>query len=174
MPFLQHREVLVHALDIGDDVLLVAAGDGAELEVFLHRHGGEGAAALRHMRDAEPHDVFGGAVAERRALEFDRAGGAHHVADRAQRRGLAGAVSAEQRGQAALVESEAEAVKRLHLTVISSEVLDVEHRRHWSLLPRYALMTSGSAWTWAGVPSASFLPKFSATTWSAIDITSPM
>ena len=73
---------------------------------------------------------------ERRAFEFDRAGRAHHVADRAQGGGLAGAVGAEQRGQAAFVEGKLEAVKRLDLAVIGAQILDVEHRRHWSLLPR--------------------------------------
>ena len=29
-----------------------------------------------------------------------------------------------------------EAVKRLDLAVIGAEILDVEHRGHWSLLPR--------------------------------------
>src|SRR5207302_474373 len=115
-----------------------------------------------------------GAPRQRRALELDRAGRAHHVADRAKRGGLAGAVGAEQGGEAAFVEGEVQSVKRLDLAVIGAQILDVEHRRHWSLLPRYALMTSGSDCTAAGVPSASFLPKFSATTWSAIDITSPM
>ena len=37
---------------------------------------------------------------------------------------------------AALVEGEAEAVQRLDLAVIGAEILDVEHRGHWSLLPR--------------------------------------
>ena len=77
----------------------VAARDGAELQVLLDRHGGEGAAALRHMRDAETDDVFGRPAGERLAVELDRAGRAHHVADRAQGGGLAGAVGAEQRGQ---------------------------------------------------------------------------
>src|SRR6267142_1099114 len=126
------------------------------------------------MGDAETDDVFGGAAGERGAVEFDRAGRAHHVADRAQGGGLAGAVGPEQRGQAAFIEGELETVKRLDLTVIGSEILDVEHRGHWSLLPRYALITSGSDFTCAGVPSASLRPKFSATTWSAIDITRPM
>ena len=71
-----------------------------------------------------------------RAVELDRAGRTHHVADRAQRGGLAGAVGAEQRGQAAFVEGEFEAVKRLDLAVIGREIPDVEHRGHWSLLPR--------------------------------------
>src|SRR6267142_4430459 len=60
----------------------------------------------------------------------------HHVADRAQGGGLAGAVGPEQRGQASFIEGELETVKRLDLTVIGSEILDVEHRGHWSLLPR--------------------------------------
>jgi hypothetical protein len=115
---------------------LSLAGDGAELKVFFHRHGGEGAAALRHMGDAEADDVFGRAAGKRRAVEFDRAGGAHHVADRAQGRGLAGAVGAEQRGHAAFVEGEFEAVKRLDLAVIGLEIPDIEHRGHESLLPR--------------------------------------
>ena len=63
------------------------------------------------------------------------AGGAHHVADRAQRRGLAGAVGAEQGGDGALVEREFEAVQRLHLAVIGTKILDRE-QRHASLLPR--------------------------------------
>src|SRR5439155_7081086 len=174
MAFLQHREVLVHALDIGDDVLLVGAGDGPQLQVFLHRHGGEGAAALRHMRDTETDDVFGRASGKRLALELDGAGRTHHVADRAQGGGLAGAVGAQQGGETTFVKGKAQAVQRLDLAVIGAEILDVEHRGHWSLLPRWALMTSGSAWTWAGVPSASLRPKLRATTWSAIDITRPM
>jgi hypothetical protein len=72
-----------------------------KLQVFLHRHGGEGAAALRHMRDAETDDVFGRLAGQRLALELDRTGRAHHVADRAQGGGLAGAVGAEQGGERA-------------------------------------------------------------------------
>src|SRR5450631_1596187 len=92
--------------------------------------------ALRHMRDAEADDVLGRAAGERGAVEFDRAGRAHHVADRAQRGGLAGAVGAEQRGQASFIEGELKTVKRLNLTVIGPEIPDVEHRGHESLLPR--------------------------------------
>ena len=72
----------------------------------------------------------------RRAFEFDRAGGAHHVADRPQGGGLAGAVGAEQRGQASFVKGELKTVKRLNLTVIGPQIPDVEHRGHESLLPR--------------------------------------
>ena len=96
--------------------------DRAELEVFLHRHGREGAAALRHMGDAEPDDVLGGAAGQRGAVEFDRAGRAHHVADRPQGGGLAGAVGAEQRGHAAFPEREFEAVERLDLAVIGAQI----------------------------------------------------
>ena len=47
-----------------------------------------------------------------------------------------GAIGAEQRRHAAFVEMELEAVQRLHLTVVGPKVLDIEHRGHWSLLPR--------------------------------------
>src|SRR5258706_11206171 len=76
---LQHRKMLIHPLDVADDAGLVLAGDRPELQILLHRHGGEGAASLRHMGDAE----------------------AYHVADRPQRGGLAGAVRAEQRRERA-------------------------------------------------------------------------
>ena len=56
-----------------------------------------------------------------------------------KRGGLAGAVGAEQRGQAAFVEREVEAVQRLDLAVIGPQILDVEHRGHWSLLPEIGL-----------------------------------
>ena len=36
----------------------------------------------------------------------------------------------------ALVEREGQAVQGLDLAVIGAQVLDVEHRGHWSLLPR--------------------------------------
>ena len=58
---------------------------------------------------------------QRSAVEFDGAGRAHHVADRAQRGGLAGAVGAEQRGHAAFVEIERETMKRLDLAVIGAQ-----------------------------------------------------
>jgi len=94
---LQDREVVVHALDIVDDVLLVGAGDGAELQILFHRHGRESAAALRHMRDAETDDVFGRAAGERLALEFDRARVERTMLQIARRvGGLAGAVGPEQ------------------------------------------------------------------------------
>src|SRR3979409_1839744 len=60
----------------------------------------------------------------------ERAVGAHHVADRAQGRGLAGTVGAEQRGHAAFVETEFETVKRLDLAVIGAQIPYVEHRGH--------------------------------------------
>ena len=47
-----------------------------------------------------------------------------------KRGGLAGAVGAEQRGQAALVEREVQPVKRLHLAVKGAQILDVEQHRH--------------------------------------------
>ena len=59
------------------------------------------------MGDAEPHDVLGRLAVDPLAGEADLAGAAHHhVADRAQRRGLAGAVGAQERGDAAFLDRE--------------------------------------------------------------------
>jgi predicted short-subunit dehydrogenase-like oxidoreductase (DUF2520 family) len=88
------------------------------------------------MSDPQTDNVLGGHAAQRLAIELDISGGADHVADRAQRRGLAGTVGAEQRGDAAFVEREFEAVKGLDLAVIGAQILDRQHRAHWSLLPR--------------------------------------
>ena len=98
---LQAREIAVDALDVGGDLAAVAARHGADLQVLLDGLARERAAALRHMRDAEPHDVFGRACRDRLAVEADLAVGAAHAGERAQRGGLAGAVRAEQRGDAA-------------------------------------------------------------------------
>jgi len=57
--------IVVHPLDVGNHAGAVLAGDRAKLQVLFHRHGSESAAALRHVGDAEPHDVLGRAAGER-------------------------------------------------------------------------------------------------------------
>ncbi len=117
--------------------VLSLARDRAELQVLLDRHGGEGAAALRHMGDAEPDDVLGRAGcraacprtrSRRSSASCCRSPAAWWSCRRRWRR--AACVSA------AFVEREVEAVQGLDLAVIGAQVLDVEHRGHWSLLPR--------------------------------------
>jgi len=69
------------------------------------------------------------------AVETDLAIGAHHAADGAQRRGLAGAVRAENGGDRAFVQGEIHAVERLGLTVVGLESLDLE-QRHQADVPK--------------------------------------
>ena len=69
-----------------------------------------------------------GLARDRLAVEADGAFGAHHAAERAQRGGLARAVGAEQRGDAALLQREADAVQGLRLSVVGLETFDFEQR----------------------------------------------
>src|SRR6185503_5113417 len=109
----------------------VAAPDRAEPEVLLDGEPQERAAALRHVADAEPDDVLGGAAVDALAAEPDLAARADaHVADRAQRRGLAGAVGAEQRDHAALVDLEVDAVQHLAGAIRRIDAVQLEQRGH--------------------------------------------
>jgi len=65
------------------------------------------------------------------ALEQDlSAGGPDEPGDRSQRRGLAGAVGADQGDDLTLVDREADLLDREDLAVGDLEVLDLEHGRH--------------------------------------------
>jgi hypothetical protein len=55
-------------------------------QVLVNRQASERATALRHMADAETHDVLGGLAADRLSIEPDAAARANHPADRAQGR----------------------------------------------------------------------------------------
>ncbi len=57
--FAKAGEIAEDALDVGGDFRPVAARHGAELKIFLDGEAHEGAAAFRHVGDAEPHDVLG-------------------------------------------------------------------------------------------------------------------
>src|SRR6202011_3594599 len=105
-----------------------AARHRAELQILLDRDLQEGAATLRHMGDAETHDVLGRPTRDLPAFEGDVASGVHHAAQRAQHRRLAGAVGAEQGPDMALREAEADAVKRLVLAVEGIKAPDLKHR----------------------------------------------
>ena len=81
----------------------MAAGD----QVLLGRQVLEHAPALEHLRDAEARDVEGAHAVDALAVEGDGALGdlaalrAQHAGDGLERRRLAGAVGAEQRGDRA-------------------------------------------------------------------------
>ena len=58
-PLLQAREQLEHALEVLRRCSPLAPGVSAHLEVLADGQAGEDPAALRHWRDAAPHDVVG-------------------------------------------------------------------------------------------------------------------
>ncbi len=69
--------------------------------------------------------MFGGLGAEGGAFELDRAGRAHHVADRRSVVVLPAPLAPSKRRQRALVEREGESVQGLDLAVIGAQILDV-------------------------------------------------
>ena len=72
-----------------------------------------------------------------RPAEHHLAARAQHAGERAQRRGLAGAVGAEQRRDAALVDLEVEPVQRLQAAVIGAEPAHRKQRlAHFGVPPR--------------------------------------
>jgi hypothetical protein len=61
---------------------------------------------------------------------------AHHAAQRAQGRGLAGAIRAEQRRDAALLDLEIEPEQHLDFAVEGAEAAGFDQRRHLRVVPR--------------------------------------
>jgi hypothetical protein len=127
---LEPRKVAEDPLELVPDPLLVLAGVGGNAQVLIDGERREGAAALRHVGDPEPHDLLGRHAAQVLAVEPDRTFGAHHVADGAERRRLAGAVGAQQGGDAAGLDREADVVQRLGLAVERLERLHFQQRGH--------------------------------------------
>ena len=127
---LQDGKVLVDHLAVALDRRLVGARVGGNAQVLVDAEVGEGAAAFRYVADAAAHDLLRRHADDRAAVELDRALRTHHAADGAQRRRLAGAVGAEQRGDAALRQREAHVVQRLRLSVVGLQALHLEQRCH--------------------------------------------
>jgi hypothetical protein len=65
----QHREVPVRASQILGEAAAAATRVGAQAEVLLDGEVHEGAAALRHVRDAAAHHVFGRPAGDRAPVE---------------------------------------------------------------------------------------------------------
>ena len=82
------------------------------------------------MGDPEPDDLLGGFAVDALSFEAHAPGRLHHAADRAQRGGLARAVGAEDRGDAAGLDGEAQAVEDLGGSVLGLQVLGLEQRGH--------------------------------------------
>src|SRR5213592_1272715 len=102
----EHGEVAVHALEVLRDTAAPAPRVGAQAQVLLDGEVHERAAPLGRVADAEPHQVFRRAPVDALPREADLARRADHAAHRAQRRRLARAVGAQNRGDAALLDGE--------------------------------------------------------------------
>ena len=124
---------------------LVDARDGPRaralerhLQVFFDGQVGEDAAALGHVADAERGDAVGRPVGRRHGRRCARVPSrarrqAHQAA---QRRGLAGAVAAEQRDDLAFAHLEADAVQDVALAVEGVQVLGLRAHRVHAGFPR--------------------------------------
>ncbi len=135
-PLLQDREIAVDHLHVGGDAGFVMPRHGAELKVVLDGLLGEGAAAVGHVGHAEADDVLGLRCDDGFVTQADVAGAAHHAADGAQRGAFAGAVGAEQGGDAAFRDGEIDAVQGGGLAVIGVQILDGQERAHAASAPR--------------------------------------
>ena len=98
------------------------AGPGAEPQIVLDRERREHLPALGHLRDAERDARMARAARSiGRPSKQDAAGGDRlHAGDRAQQRGLAGAVGADQRDDLAGRDLERDAVQRLDAAVAAA------------------------------------------------------
>ena len=123
IPFhFQRREAFQHAIEV---FRREAAPLGGEQHVFAHRQFAEDAHILRHVSDAEAGDMRRVERGDRLAVENDlaepRLPQAH---DGAQRRGLAGAVSPQQGGDASARRAEVDAVQNPITADIGENALD--------------------------------------------------
>ena len=102
--------------------------------------------------------------------------GASSPGDRLERRGLAGAVVAEQRDDLAAAHLQRDALEGADLPVVDVEAVKAQHWHSGEAprRPRYASMTRASLWTWRGRPSAIFSPWSSTVTRSETSITTRM
>src|SRR5258707_2182829 len=163
-PLGEDREVPVDLLVVLTEARLLPSGVGAEPQILLDGQIHERAAPLGGVRDPEAHDVLGGLAVDSLAIEAHLTAGLHHSTHRPERRGLAGSVGAEDRGNSAALHRERESVEDLGPAVLGGQVFRLQESRHQFSLPRYARMTSGSRWIIAGGPSAIRRPKSSTTT----------
>src|SRR2546425_5659951 len=106
-------------------------GPATKLQIVAHRHRGKELAPFRHMSDAPRDDLGRPQTVEPRALEFDTPG-AHgqEPADRPERRGLAGAVRAEQRHRLAPSHLERDAGDRRQVAIPGLEPVKPEQHGH--------------------------------------------
>jgi hypothetical protein len=157
---LEAREVLVDALDPPGDLAPVGLGVGARDQVLLGGEVLEDAPALEDLHDSTLHHLVGGQPVDAIAVELHRALGdlaplgAEQTRDRLQGGGLAGAVGAQQRGDAPLRAGDGHALEDEDYAVVDD--LDVVEAQHRDVAPEGARAPSGaspfSAATWPPRP----------------------
>ena len=122
-PGKEREGVLDAALDLG----LVLDDVGAHLEVFEHGEAGEDASALGHEAQAFLVHVVGGHPGDVLAHQPHAAFlGVEEAGDRAQRRGLARAVAADEGDDLALLDGEGDSLEGVDLAVVRVDVLELE------------------------------------------------
>ena len=119
--FMQARKQLVDALEIPRPGALAV---GAEQKILLDRKARKQPASFRHHCDAQPHDLVRRLAPDRLTVEH------HHLrrsrqsaGDRAQKRGLAGAVGADDGDRLALLDGDIDVEQRLEVAVEGGEIL---------------------------------------------------
>ena len=96
----------------------------AEQKVFLDREARKQPAAFRHHGNAEPYHFVRRLVADRLAVEHHHVGrGRQRAGNRAQERGLAGAVGADDGDGLALLDSDVDIEQRLEVAVERRKVV---------------------------------------------------
>src|SRR5262245_18704998 len=128
------------------------------LEVLANGQIAEDAALLRHVADPEASDSKGREPDQRLPSQRDLLGTRRDEPDDAlERRGLAGAVPAQQAHDLTLGDLEREIVEDVAVAVVRVDPDDLEEPHQYALFdrwPRYSRCTSGSPRTSRGVPSA--------------------
>ena len=125
---MQAREQGEHALEVGRDRRAVRPREGAELQVLEHRHPREDPPALRRLRDAQADDAVGRERVEAVAVETHATAARPHGAeDGPERRGLAGAVGADERHDLARRDGERDPAERPDVAVEGVDVGEIEH-----------------------------------------------
>ncbi len=128
---LEPRNHRVDLVDFARDLLIVIARERAHQQVFVHRQPGEDAAAFGAQRNAQPDervrrrpcDVLA-TVEHAPARRLDEAG------QRTERRGLAGAIGADQRDQFAFIDVEVDPFDGADAAVGDFQPLHIEQRAH--------------------------------------------
>ncbi|MNV86392.1 hypothetical protein D3C71_1804210 [compost metagenome] len=121
---LEHRKGVVHGAQRPRSG---AVGEGTHLQVLLHRQRREQHAAFRHHGDAQAGQCLGRHAGHIGTVKTDAAlARRHQPRDRAQQRGLARAVGADEGQHFADLQGNADTRKRLEVAIKDVHRVDVK------------------------------------------------